>query len=406
MLHLNQAVCRSLRVHLFVVLLCLFPAGRIFGAPPLFEETGLFVGGQDDINTYRIPAVICTKSGTLLAFCEGRADNIEDGSPTHLVLKRSTGNVHEWKPQRDAGSHSAARSREVNMTWLPLQVLLASHAGDAYMNPVPVIDESTGVIHLLVNWYSHYNPRTELQDARTWVLTSRDEGASWSKAVDITPQVGAQELGPGIGIQLSSGRLVAPAYRGVIYSDDHGASWRAGGAAPGPINENQVVELADGSLMRNTRGAPLRTITISQDGGLSWGEAYRDPALTDSRLAEGCQASLVRHSKAIGGEGKNRLLFANPADPRNRFNMTVRLSYDEGKTWPVSKLVRNGTGAYSSLTVFPDGTIGLIYETGDSRDGASGTYATLTFARFNLEWLTDGQDHSPSAAQQGVAVRP
>jgi hypothetical protein len=381
---------RWLRVELSVVLLSVFSVA-LFAAPPLFEETELFVGGQDDINTYRIPALTCTRSGTVLAFCEGRIDKLADGSPTHLVLKRSVGNTREWK---GAGAPSAARSRAVNMTWLPMQIVLASRTGEAYMNPVPVIDESTGVIDLLVNYYPHWDERTEVQEARAWLLTSRDEGASWSKPVDLTPQVGPQELGPGIGIQLSSGRLVVSTYRGVIYSDDHGAHWQAGGAAPGPISETQVVELADGSLLRNTRSSPLRTIEISKDDGLTWGKEYFDPALTSPKLWEGCQGSLVRYTKATGQEGKNRVLFASPADPQNRRLMTVRLSYDEGRTWPVSKLVKNGPGAYSSLTVFPDGKIGLIYETGDA-DGARESYANLTFARFNLEWLTNGQDHLP-----------
>ena len=392
-MHPNNRPRRKIPIRLTVVLLCLLPAWGAAGAPPLFEETELFVGGQDDINTYRIPALICTKSGTVLAFCEGRADNSDDGSPTHLVLKRSVGNAREWKPQRGDRVVAPMRSRAVNMTWLPMQVLLASRANEAYMNPVPIIDRTTGVIELLVNPYSHYAPRTELQDARIWLLTSRDEGASWSKPIDLTPQVGAQELGPGIGIQLSSGRLVAPTYRGVIYSDDHGAHWRVGGAAPGPVNESQVVELSDGSLMRNTRGSPLRTITISRDGGVTWGEASRDPALTDPQLWDGCQASLVRYTIASGEGTKNRLLFANPADLRNRSFMTVRLSYDEGKTWPASKLIGNGAGAYSSLTILPDGTIGLIYETGGSHDGVVESSAKLTFARFNLDWLTDGRDH-------------
>ncbi|MGE5646989.1 MAG: sialidase family protein [Acidobacteriota bacterium] len=354
---------RTARWAFLAVLAC----GVAYGAAPLFEETELFVGGQDGINTYRIPALTCTKSGTVLAFCEGRIDNSEDGSPTHLVLKRRTGNARAWNP---------------------MQIVLASRAGIAYMNPVPIIDRANGAIHLLVNYYTHYDPHTEERDAKVWLLTSRDEGAHWSKPVDLTPQVGAQELGPGIGIQLESGRFVAPTYQGVIYSDDRGAHWRAGGRAPGPSSESQVVELADGSLMRNTRGAPLRTITVSRDRGATWGEAWRDPALTDSRLWDGCQASLIRHTK-------NRLLFANPADLRSRFLMTVRLSYDEGKTWPVSRLIRNGTGAYSSLTVFPDGTIGLMYETGNGFDEPFDFHVKIAFARFNLEWLTDGRDRLP-----------
>jgi hypothetical protein len=88
--HLDKGYRRRPRLRLAVALLCLLPACRASGAPPLFEETDLFVGGQDDINTYRIPSLICTKSGTVLAFCEGRGDNSEDGSPTHLALKECT----------------------------------------------------------------------------------------------------------------------------------------------------------------------------------------------------------------------------------------------------------------------------------------------------------------------------
>ncbi len=362
---------------------------------PLFDETELFVGGQDDINTYRIPSLICTKNGTALAFCEGRIDDSTDGSPTHLVLKRSAGNAHEWNPARRSGPVPLGRSRKADMTWRPMQILLACRDKEAYMNPVPVIDRTSDAIHLLVNYYPHYDPRTEERDARTWMLTSLDEGATWSKPIDITSQVGAQELGPGIAIQLTSGRLVAPTYQGVIYSDDRGEYWRAGGKAPGPVSESQVVELANGALMRNTRGSPLRTVTVSQDGGLTWGEPYCDSALTDSKLWGGCQASLIRYTTADRGGKKNRLLFANPADLTYRFLMTVRLSYDEGRTWPVSRLIRNGTGAYSSMTVFPDGTIGLIYETGNSYDGFVEYHAKLAFARFNLEWLTNGEDRLP-----------
>jgi sialidase-1 len=73
--------------------------------------------------------------------------------------------------------------------------------------------------------------------------------------------------------------------------------------------------------------------------------------------------------------------------------MTVRMSYDEGNTWPISRLIRKGTGAYSSMTVFPDGSVGLVYETGSSREGYVKYDERLTFVRFNLEWLTDGEDH-------------
>ncbi|HLM99672.1 MAG TPA: sialidase family protein [Bryobacteraceae bacterium] len=361
-------------------------------AEPLFEQTEVFVGGQDAINTYRIPSLIATDQGTVLAFCEGRRDSSQDGSPTHLVLKRSIGNIGDWNPSSRPGP--VPRSREQNMMWQPMQVLRASKAAEAYMNPVPVIDQRSGTIYLLVNHYAQYDPQADAFGGRgqIWLMQSNDEGAKWSEPADLTPAVGNKELGPGVGVQMVMGRLVVPVYDGVIYSDDHGKTWQAGGKAPPSLNETQVVELADGSLMLNVRGAPRRTVVVSRDGGVTWGEPKADPVLTDSELWGGCQASLFRYSRAVNGNGRNRLLFANPADLKHRYDLTVRLSYDEGKTWPVAKLVQKGPGAYSSMTVFPDGTIGIIFETGNSYNGRVEYCAKLTLARFNLEWLTDGTD--------------
>ncbi|HTX34465.1 MAG TPA: sialidase family protein [Bryobacteraceae bacterium] len=376
-------------------LFCLLPA--VMAATPVFELTDLFVGGQDDINTYRIPSLISTRRGTVLAFCEGRRDSAQDGSPTHLVLKRGLGNAGEWSLLREAGR--TARPRQRNMTWQPMQVLRTSRNGEAYMNPVAVIDGDTGAILLLFNHYAHYDAQADEFGGRgeLWLMRSGDEGASWSAPVELTRSVGHKELGPGIGIQLRTGRLVVPVYDGVIYSDDHGNSWQAGGVTPKPAapNETQVVELADGNLMLNLRGAPQRTVLESRDGGVTWGEPRRDPALTDPAQWGGCQASLIRYSLAREGRGRNRLLFANPADLQRRFDLTVRLSYDEGKTWPVAKLIRKGPGSYSSMTEFPDGTIGIVFESGEIENGRVDYQTRLAFARFNLEWLTDGHD-SPS----------
>jgi len=356
--------------------------GRQFPAP-FFEETPVFVSGQDHINTYRIPALICSEKGTLLAFSEGRRSGSKDGVPTDIVLKRSVGAVDGVPRQGTA--------------WRPMQTLIRSKHGEAYMNPLPLIDRTDGTIYLFVNYYPQ--PYADLP-AEIWLLKSQDDGETWTGPVNITRGTGKHELGPSAGIQLHSGRLVAAVYDGVIFSDDHGKTWKPSRKATGAVSETQVVELVDGTLLLNRRGKITRRVMRSEDGGLTWSEPKAAPELPDAD----CQGTLIRYTREDDGYTKNRLLFANPvagmnpktiqtSDPRGRFNITVRLSYDEGKSWPVAKLVKPGPVAYSSMTVLPDGSIGMLYEVGDNIHGYFGHYQKVVFARFNLEWLTDGKDH-------------
>lgn len=349
---------------LWLLLLLLAPLGLCCAAQNI-EETELFIPGHDGINTYRIPSIVSTRNGTVLVFCEGRRDRNEDGTPTHLVLKRSLDNRGSRK-----------------MTWQPIQILLTSKAGEAYMNPVPIVDERDGTIFLLVNPY--FQPYKDVP-VHIWLMKSTDDGATWSSPTDITTGTGLKELGPGIGIQMRSGRLVAPVYDGVIFSDDHGKTWKSGGKISDVYSESQVVELVDGSLLLNVRqGVGHRAVGISTDGGQTWSKPRNDMALSDPTEYKGCQGSLIRYSRKGAGNSKNRLLFSNPSDPNHRLNMTVRISYDEGRTWPVAKMIKEGPGGYSSMTVLPDGSIGLVYE--------SGSFRTISFVRFTLEWITGGTD--------------
>jgi sialidase-1 len=375
------------------LIVCTVTALRAQG---LFEQTELFVSGQDDYNTYRIPSVVCTKSGTVLAFTEGRKDIGKDGGPTDIVLKRSLGNAGPWTPAF-AAQQGEGRERHNTMMWLPLQVVFRSADGDAWMNPVPVIDQSDGTIFLVANLFKQ--PYKD-GNAPIWVIKSTDEGATWSEPVEITQGTGIHEIGPGAGIQLHTGRLVIQVYDGTIYSDDHGKSWKAGGAAPGEWNETQVVELVDGTLLFSRRGMHSRRIMFSKDQGETWSQPVADPDLPDPD----CQGSMIRYTREDQGYSKNRILFSNPvsgnigvgsvtSDARGRFNVTVRMSYDEGKTWPVEKTILKGPGAYSSMTVFPDGSIGILFETGARYGDFVDHYSKEVFARFTLDWLTDGKDY-------------
>ena len=191
------------------------------------------------------------------------------------------------------------------------------------------------------------------------------------------------------------GRLVIPCdhailrdgiritYSHVIYSDDHGQTWRLGGSAGEHTNECQVAELDGGSLQLNMRnrlgrygGKPevdgYRLITESRDGGLTW-----EPQRVDRTLVEPmCQASLIRHPRT------GWLLFSNPADRKQRVAMTVRISKDGGQTWPVSKLIHAGPSAYSCLASLRDGTVGLVYEGGHVKP-----YEEIRFRRLTLDWI-------------------
>ena len=243
---------------------------------------------------------------------------------------------------------------------------------------------------------------------------------TWSKPREITTDVKAKDwnwyaTGPGNGIQLTrgkyKGRLVIPCDHRVggatrttkpvgtqagrshvIYSDDHGQTWKLGGSTDFGMNECAVVELTDGTLMLNSRsyrGKACRGISLSKDGGTTWEPTTDDPALVESV----CQASLIRYSwPRRRRPSKGLLVFSNPAVPKGRNHLTVRLSDDDGKTWPHSRLICEGSSAYSSLAVLPSGEIGLLYERDD--------YKTLTLARFSL----DGSRQP--AVRLGVTVEP
>lgn len=369
------------------------PEPKILGP----EQTDLFIGGQGDYRSYRIPALTTTQKGTVLAFVEGRKDSSADHGHNEILLRRSL----------DGGK-----------TWTPVQ-LLAKDGTNALNNPTAVVDRETGTVWLLVVRTSTKKYKNDAEVAKAkgrisdmWALHSNDEGATWIGPTDITKSVNRPEWtrivpGPGVGIQLRSGRLVIPcnhvmpsptklpsetewglnkvAFNHVIYSDDHGKTWHLGGSTEGYTDENQIVELTDGSLMlniRNYRDKGHRGISISKDGGLTWSKITSDPTLIEPV----CQASIIRFTESPQST-KNRLLFSNPASQTERIKMTVRISYDEGTTWPVAKLLNAGPSGYSCLTVLPDMEVGCLYERGEHS-----SIEKVTFARFSLAWLTDGAD--------------
>ena len=349
---------------------------------PSLTQTDLFVSGEGGYHSYRIPSIITTPEGTLLAFCEGRRNSRDDSGDIDLLLRRSF----------DGGD-----------SWSDAQVV-ADHNADTIGNPTPVVDRDTGTIWLLLTKNPGAATGGQLKDGNeggtrtVWVTHSNDDGSTWADATEITASTKKPEwtwyaTGPGVGIQLRSGRLVIPcdhrkqgsseSYSHVIYSDDHGASWQIGGETSEMNNECQVIERGDESLllnMRSNHGRNRRSLATSQDGGLSWSDVTFDEQLIEPR----CQASLLRY-EAAGEAGKGVVLFSNPASTK-RERMTVRASYDDGATWPAAKVLHEGPAAYSCLTVLKDGQVACLYER-----GAESSYDRITFARFGLAWLTSAE---------------
>jgi sialidase-1 len=349
-------------------------------SPPLID---VFVGGQDGYPAYRIPALITTKGGTLLAFGEGRA-SLRDHAENDIVLKRST---------------------DMGATWSALQVI-DEDGSNALNNPTAVVVRETGRVLLMYQRYAKGFDEHKTEPGyegpnvcRTLIMHSDDDGITWSEPRDITRQVKRPTVvtstatGPGIGIQLArgkyAGRILMPFNQGpygkwqvyAAISDDKGETWRYAQTVPegtkGYANEVQFAELSDGSVMLNARnqgGDKLRKIAISRNGGATWSATYNDPALIEPI----CQASLLRHSNE-NDPSKDVFLFSNPATQAARTNGTIRVSRDEGKTWPISRVLYPGSFAYSCLASLPDGSIGCLFE----RDGTK----KISFARFEISWI-------------------
>jgi sialidase-1 len=329
------------------------------------RQIELFNAGVGGYHTYRIPALIVAPDDTILAFCEARRNSPSDSGDIDIALRRSF----------NCGS-----------TWESMKII-ASDGEDTIGNPCPVVDKDTGTIWL---------PFCRNNDL-VYVMNSEDNGATWSNPVEITkdvklPSWGWYATGPGHGIQLENGRLVIPCdhreneklHSHIFYSDDHGDSWQLGGILGEDTNECEVAQMVDGSLyinMRSYKGNNRRAYAWSKDGGITWSEIFE----ADSLVEPVCQASIVRFTTEDSHD-KNRVLFSNPASTQ-REKMTVKVSYDECLTWTVSKLLNPGPSGYSDLAIASDMSICCLYERGESN-----YRETITFAQFDIEWLTDGAD--------------
>lgn len=338
----------------------------------------IFVGKTEGYHTFRIPAIVKTKAGTLLAFCEGRKVSGSDTGDINLVLRRST----------DGGN-----------TWGSL-ITVWDDKNNTCGNPSPVVDPVTGRVHLLMTWnYStdgkaagDFNkPGATVDTRRVFYTYSDDDGKTWTTPEEITSSTKKEDwgwyaTGPCHGIILNGaahkGRIVIPCdhnviggsgYSHVIYSDDSGKTWHIGGEVKGG-NESCVAELPDGRIIITCRvGSGHRMLAYSSDGGETFTKGVDNKNLPDPR----CQASILE----VTYQSKGALIHSNCADSKSRVNMMIKGSVDNGETWRTGQLVWDKNTAYSDMVMIDDNTIGLFYENGETS-----SYQRISFERVPLNF--------------------
>ena len=366
----------------------------------------VFVAGQDNFKSYRIPSIIRTGEGVLLAFAEAR-NELNDHAQNKIVLKRSEDDGDSWDKLRiigDAGKDSLNNPLVVQVADTGKIILMYQYYPFTAVEEVIDPDQ----------WKSHegqdFPPniheavvREGLEGnkiCRTFLIASEDDGITWSLPTDITGgvkrpvDVTNYAGGPGIGIQMRKGiykgRLIMPYSQGpwsdmkvyAVYSDDGGDTWTYGETAPnvldGMPNEVQMAELSDGSILLNARpfrGKPYRMVSISRDGGETWSELIYDANLEDP----GCQGSIL--SLTPGPEQKGHLLFSNPADIKKRINGTIRLSDDDGRSWKYSRSIYKGSFAYSCMAKLAEKEFAVLFERNE--------YTRISFYRLDIRSLFD-----------------
>lgn len=332
------------------------------------QPVPVFVNGEDGHACYRIPAIVRTVGGDLLAFAEGRRDSCSDSTEViRVVCKRSA----------DGGR-----------TWGPLQIVAQhKHASGEYalMNPSPVVDHVRGSGRIILLYNASRSNEWELARgegrSHVYMTVSDDNGTTWAAPRDISDAIrGGEDWSiqrPTLGhaLQTADGRIihastvmigtrsVFDSQNALFWSDDLGETWQAGDlCATVGLNEVSAAALDDGGILLNSRSyidrqptgyRALTTAHIDPDGRVSYGETRYARDLIDPAV----QGSVLRMADG-------RLAFTNPAHPKARLRLTLRISADEGQTWPQSLLIDAGPSAYSDLVELPDG-LGVLYERGN-----------------------------------------
>jgi len=328
---------------------------------------------QPGVSCYRLPAIITAPNGDLVAAIDERVPSCGDlklSKDINIVIRRSADNGESWSK---------------------IETVVDYPFGKSASDPSMIVDKVTGTIFLFYNFMDIDNEKDVYY---LKVTKSIDNGKTWSSPVDITSQITKPEwhndfkfITSGRGIQTTNGKLLhtlvdLKSGLHLFGSDNHGENWYLIDTPIIPGDESKIIELSDGTWMVNSRvnGKGHRFVHTSTDEGATW---ISKPDFT--LIDPGCNASIIRYTAIEDGADKNRILFSNAKTKDERSNMTIRISYDEGKSWTDGKTIYTGSSAYSSMSILSNGDIGLFFE--------KDNYQENVFVRLTLEWLTDGNDH-------------
>ena len=384
-----------------------------------YLRTGVAVRKQwdDNVHTYRIPGLTTTNKGTLLAIYDIRRESGRDlQGHIDIGVSRSTDGGNTWEPMKialDMGEWGGLPQKFNGVS--DANILVDRTTGDIYIAGLwmfGVINSEGMWLERLNNESNDWNhqwrnmgslPGFGVKETSQFIITkSSDDGQSWSKPVNLTKMCKKEEWwlwapAPGHGITLVDGTLIFPTqgrdkngetFSNLTYSKDSGKTWTTSNAAYHNTTENMAVQLSDGSIMLNMRDNRNRTekgikngraIATTSDLGETWIEhetSHR--ALVDCV----CMACIHKHDfKDKHGYNKNVLFFSNPNSKYMRHKQTIKVSFDEGFTWPEKYWIEldEGKGSgYSCLTSIDEKTIGILYE---------GSQAHMTFQKIDVEEL-------------------
>ncbi|MBW1947581.1 MAG: exo-alpha-sialidase [Deltaproteobacteria bacterium] len=390
--------------------------------PPLRQRIGVAVRKHmdDGVDTYRVPGLATTTKGTLLAIYDVRHINSHDlQGDIDIGLSRSTDGGNTWEPMRII--HDMGNWGGLPQTYNGVSdacILVDGNSDNIYVAAFwmhGLHDTKTG------KWIEGLTADNDLwkyqqerkysgpgfdpkQTGQFMISKSNDDGQSWSEPMNLTRMCKKEEwdlwaVAPGRGITLEDGTLVFPSqgrdekkrgFSNITFSKDGGNSWETSQPAYFGTNECAVTQLSDGAIMLNMKfgknremrgGQNGRAVATTTDLGKTWTE---HPTSRNTLREPACMGSIHRHIYKENGVAKSILLFSNPdVDHNPRRRTTIKLSFDDGLTWPEDYWLLLDEGynrGYSCLTSIDEKTIGIIYE---------GSQADMTFESIPLEELME-----------------